>query len=99
MMLVAPVLRTTLTNCCIPAAWYATPEHVPPFFQHVQAAVESLTLSGYGSLSISKRTALFPLNVVATDCQKTGEWSSSGIGFRPAACCVPGALNCKSMTA
>ena len=35
----APVARTVFTSDCIPAAGYDTPEHDPPFFQHVHAAV------------------------------------------------------------
>src|SRR5690349_7220244 len=92
----------TFTSDCVPTAVYAeplnvTPEHVPPSRRQVQAAVESALLSGNGSLNRSNMTVSFPLNVVATEVQKAGAWSASGIGMRPVDCDVPGAAHCRSI--
>src|SRR5579859_7536628 len=97
MMFVAPVARIAFRRVCVPAAGYDTPGHVPPSRKHCQAAVVSPLLSGKGSLNTSKMTELLLLNVLATEVQKAGAWSASGIAVSWLETVVPGAAHCRSM--
>jgi hypothetical protein len=64
------------------------PAQEPPCSQHCQpsAKLPPSACSGKGSLNRSKMTALLPLNVLATECQKPIAWAASGIGFWHTAC-------------
>src|SRR5579884_1372681 len=64
---VAPVERTALSSCCMPAA--CQPDEVRhPLSQHDQEM-------SWGSLYRSKTTPGSDLKVVATEVQNAGEWS------------------------
>src|SRR6266851_2757651 len=100
--LVAPVARTVVTSVCMPAAAKGTSAQglaltaVLPFFQQDQALGLLPVLPVNGSLKRSKITAELLLNVLATEVQKAGAWSRSGIASCLLACVVPGAAQCRS---
>src|SRR3984885_15845172 len=81
--LFAPVERTALTICCMPATGYEIPVQGLPVSQHCQPSAELLLSArdAYGSLNKSKITASLPLNVFATEVQNGIAWAASGIGF------------------
>src|SRR3990172_2772136 len=81
----APVDRTAAMSSFMPAATYGRPEFTdvnvqPPLRQHDQARRVSVSAYGNGSLKRSNTTARRPANAAATDLQKAGLWSRSGIG-------------------
>src|SRR5579875_1302040 len=93
--LVAPVARTVLTSVCMPATAKGTSVQglalaaVLPLSQQSQLVVK-------GSLYRSKITDELLLKVLATEVQKAGAWSRSGMASCLLACWVPGALQCRS---
>src|SRR5215831_4474316 len=91
----APVPRTALTSCCMPATgrlapdavWSMLPQAVPPSRQQVQlGAPLPRKKSGNGSLNRSKIVAVSFLNVLATEVQNGTAVAASGIGFWQIAC-------------
>src|SRR5437660_12641793 len=91
----APVPRTAVTSCCMPATGRLLPalsrsmlpQAVPPSRQHVQlGAPLPRKKSGNGSLNRSKIVAVSFSNVFATDVQNSTAVAASGMGFWQIAC-------------